>query len=72
MQRVLEYEQHAAACLQRAAETKNAELKKQLEEAAQLWERLAALQRQGVTEKRTQFTLTVSEPGSGGPWWNKW
>jgi uncharacterized protein YPO0396 len=50
MQRVLEYEQHAAACLQRAAETKNAELKKQLEEAAQLWERLAALQRQGVTE----------------------
>jgi uncharacterized protein YPO0396 len=50
MQKVLEYEQHAAACRQRAAETKNAELKKQLEEAAQLWERLAALRRQGVTE----------------------
>jgi hypothetical protein len=32
MQKVLEYEQHAAACRRKAAETKNVELKKQLED----------------------------------------
>jgi hypothetical protein len=49
MRKVLEYEQRAATCRQKAAETKNVELKKQLEEAAELWERLAREQRQGVT-----------------------
>jgi hypothetical protein len=47
MKKVQEYEQHAAACRKRAAETKNVELKKQLEQAAELWERLAAERRQG-------------------------
>lgn len=50
MQKVLEYEQHAAACREKAAETKNVELKKQLQDAAELWEKLAAALRQGIIE----------------------
>jgi hypothetical protein len=50
MQKVLEYEQHAAACRQLAAQTKNCQAKKQLEDMASVWERLARLRRQGVIE----------------------
>jgi hypothetical protein len=50
MQKVLEYEQHAAACCQIAAETKNAQYKKQLQDMAEVWDRLAAQRRQGIIE----------------------
>ena len=50
MQKVLEYEQHAAACRQIAAETKNPRYKKQLEDMAQVRERLAYEPRQGIVE----------------------
>ena len=50
MQKVLEYEQHAAACRQIAAETKNPRYKKQLEDMAEVWERLAAERRHGIIE----------------------
>jgi hypothetical protein len=50
MQKVLEYEQHAAACRQIAAETKNSQYKKQLQDMAEVWDRLAAQRRQGIIE----------------------
>lgn len=56
MQKVQEYEQHAAECRQIAAVTKNRRYKKQLEDMAALWDRLAAERRQGIVE---------SEPHSG-------
>jgi hypothetical protein len=49
-QTVLEYEQHASACRQIAAETKNPQFKKQLEDMAEVWDRLAAQRRQGIVE----------------------
>lgn len=48
--KVLEYEQHAAACRQIAAETKNSQYKKQLQDMAEVWDRLAAQRRQGIIE----------------------
>jgi hypothetical protein len=48
MQKVLEYERHAAECRQMAAATKNPQNKKQLEDMAEIWERLAAERRLGI------------------------
>jgi TATA-binding protein-associated factor Taf7 len=50
MQKVTEYEKHAAKCRQMAAETTNPQLKKQLEDAADVWDRLANERRQGIVE----------------------
>jgi hypothetical protein len=50
VQLVLKYEQHAAACRQIASETTNPRYKKQLEDMAEVWERLAADRRQGIIE----------------------
>jgi hypothetical protein len=50
MEKVLEYERHAAACRQIAAETNLLRYKKQLEDMAEVWERLAAERRQGIIE----------------------
>ena len=50
METVLKYEQHAAECRQMAAETKNPQFKKQLEDMAEVWERLAAQRRKGLVE----------------------
>jgi hypothetical protein len=50
MQKVSEYEQNAAECRQKAAQMTDPQLKKQLEEEAQVWERLARERRQGVVE----------------------
>jgi hypothetical protein len=52
MQQVLEYEQHAAECRQMAAQTKNPRYKKQLENMAEVWERLANERRQGIIENK--------------------
>jgi len=50
MQKVLEYERHAAECRQMAAATKNPQNKKQLQDMAEAWERLAAERRRGIIE----------------------
>jgi hypothetical protein len=50
MQIVRQYEQHAAQCRQMAAEAKNPRYKEQLENMAEVWERLAAERRQGIIE----------------------
>ena len=50
MQKVLEYEQHAAECRQMAAQTKNPKLKKRLEDMAEVWDRLANDRRKGIVE----------------------
>jgi len=50
MEKVLEYERHAAECRQIAAETKNPRYKKQLKDMAEVWERLAAERRRGIVE----------------------
>ena len=51
MQKVLEYEQHATACRERAAETRNSQVKKQLEDMADVWDKLALQRRQGIIER---------------------
>ena len=50
MQKVLEYEQNAAECRQKAAQTTDLQLKKRLEEMAAVWDMLARKRRQGVVE----------------------
>jgi len=50
MKLALEYERHAAECRLIAAETTNAQFKKQLEDMAEVWERLAAQRRRGIIE----------------------
>jgi hypothetical protein len=50
MQKVLEYEQQAAKCRQLAVEMKNPKLKQQLEDMAEVWERLAHERRKGIVE----------------------
>jgi hypothetical protein len=51
MRKVLEYEQHAAECRRKATEMKNPKLKQQLEDMAEVWERLAHERRKGIVEK---------------------
>jgi hypothetical protein len=50
MQKVSEYEQNAAECRQKAAQTTDLQLKKQLEEMAEVWDRLDRERRQGIVE----------------------
>jgi hypothetical protein len=50
MQLVLEYERHAAECREMAADATNPRNKKQLEDMAEVWERLAAQRRRGIVE----------------------
>jgi hypothetical protein len=60
MQLVLKYERHAAECREMAAETQNPRYKKQLEDMAEVWERLAAERRQGI--------ITAAENSLGDEW----
>jgi hypothetical protein len=55
MQLVLKYERHAAACRQIASETTNPRYKKELEDMAEVWERLASERRRGVIENDTDL-----------------
>jgi hypothetical protein len=50
MQKLSEYEQNAAECRQKAAQSTDPQQKKQLEEMAEVWDRLARERRQGVVE----------------------
>ena len=56
MQKVSEYEQKAAECRQKATQTINLQLKKQLEEMAEVWDRLARERLQGVIENNPNQT----------------
>jgi len=50
MRKVLEYERNAAECRQMAAQMKDPQLKKRLEDMADVWDMLARERRQGVVE----------------------
>jgi hypothetical protein len=50
MEKVFQYEQNAAECRQKAAQATDPKLKKQLEDEAEVWDRLARERRQGVVE----------------------
>jgi hypothetical protein len=50
MKKVTEYERQAAECRQLAAEMKNLQQRKQLEDMANVWDRLARERRQGIVE----------------------
>jgi len=60
---VSEYEQNATECRQKAAQTTDPQLKKQLGEVAEVWDRLARECRHGIVEtkpnpiQRTQDVL---------------
>jgi hypothetical protein len=56
MRKVLEYEQEAAECRQRAAQMENPQLKKKLEDMADVWDRLASERRQGIVEDNSDQT----------------
>jgi hypothetical protein len=51
-----EYEGHAAECRRLAAQTKNPRLKKQLDDMAEVWDRLARQRRQGIVENNPEQT----------------
>ena len=50
MKKIADYERHAAECRQLAAEMKNPQQRKQLEDMADVWDRLARERRQGIVE----------------------
>jgi hypothetical protein len=56
MRKALEYEQQAAECRQKAAQMENPQLKKQLEDMAAVWDRLARERRQGIVENNFDQT----------------
>jgi len=56
MRKVTEYEQHAAECRKMAAGMKNAQLKRQLDDMADVWDRLARERRQGIVENNPDQT----------------
>lgn len=51
-----EYEGNAAECRRLAAQTKNPKLKKQLDDMAEAWDRLARQRRQGIVENNPDQT----------------
>jgi hypothetical protein len=52
MRKVLEYELHAAECRKLAAQMKTLEKRKQLEDMADVWDRLARERRMGIVENK--------------------
>jgi hypothetical protein len=56
MRKVLEYEKQAVECRQTAAQMKNSQLKKQLEDMADVWDRLARERRHGIVENNPEQT----------------
>jgi hypothetical protein len=67
MQKVLEYERHADACRRKATETKNPQLKKPLEDMADVWDRLALQRRQGVIGSEANERDAPSMVNQGSP-----
>ena len=56
MPKVEEYEKKAAECRLLAAQTKSSRLKKQLDDMAEVWDRLARQRRQGIVETNPNQT----------------
>jgi hypothetical protein len=56
MPKVSEYERQAAECRKLAAQTKTPEERKQLEDMAEVWDRLARERRQGIVENNPNQT----------------
>ena len=56
MRKSLDYEQHAIECRQMAAQMNNPQLKRQLEDMADVWDMLARDRRQGVVENNPDQT----------------
>ena len=56
MRKVFEYEKHAVECRQTATQMKNPQLRKQLEDMADVWDRLARERRQGIVENNPDQT----------------
>jgi hypothetical protein len=56
MRKILEYEQHAAESRHLATQTNDPQLKKQLEDMADVWDRLAREGRQGIVENSPDQT----------------
>ena len=52
----MEYERHAAECRQMAAQMNSPQLRKQLEDMADVWDRLARERRQGIVETNPEQT----------------
>ena len=52
MRKVLEYERQAAECRKLAAQMKTLEKRKQLEDMADVWDRLARERRAGIVENK--------------------
>jgi hypothetical protein len=52
MRKVTEYERQAAECRKLAAQTKTPEQRKQLEDMADVWDRLARERRVGIVESK--------------------
>jgi hypothetical protein len=52
MRKVLEYERQAAECRKLAAQIKTPERRKQLEDMADVWDRLARERRAGIVENK--------------------
>ena len=50
MQQVSEYDRRAAECRQKALQMEDPQLRKQLEDMADLWDRLARERRVGIVE----------------------
>jgi hypothetical protein len=56
MGKVGEYEAHATECRRLAAQIKNPKLKKQLDDMAEVWDRLARQRRQRIVEDNPEQT----------------
>jgi hypothetical protein len=56
MRKALEYEQHAAKCRQIAAQMNDPQLKRQLEDMADVWDMLSRERRQGIVENNPNQT----------------
>jgi hypothetical protein len=54
MRKVLEYELHAAECRKLAAQMKTPEKRKQLEDMADVWDRLARERPMGIVENKQE------------------
>jgi hypothetical protein len=52
MRKVSEYEREASECRKLAAQMKTAEQRKQLEDMADMWDRLARQRRVGIVESK--------------------
>jgi hypothetical protein len=50
VKKIAQYERQAAECRQLAAEMKKPQQRKQLEDMAEVWDRLARERRQGIVE----------------------